>query len=57
MTWEDAVKMCQEKDSVIEDSIDRIQNLSLPAGTNFWLPNYSAITPWIDLIGNAVYSV
>ncbi|CAC5422649.1 unnamed protein product [Mytilus coruscus] len=57
VTWEDAVKMCQETNSVIEDSIDRIKNVSVPAGTHFWLPKYSAITPWIDLIGNALYSV
>lgn len=50
-TWENAVINCRSKSANIEMDFNTIKQLNIPDGTEFWLPKYTAVTPWIDIIG------
>lgn len=50
-TWENAVIECKQQSKNIETDFDTITTLNIPDKAEFWLPKYTAVTPWIDIIG------
>lgn len=42
---------CKRQNKNIEMDFDTITTLNIPDKAEFWLPKYTAVTPWIDIIG------